>query len=154
MACAVCLIVWLAIHREWVDMAALQADLIPATAPAKILEVLESLCWRSLIEQRSGKYTQQPVVMEYVSDRLIDELCGEITDQVRLSLFQSHVLIQSTAKDYIRESQVRCILEPIADRLLSNFGSLNAVERQVAEILHELRTSQRAGYGMGKQANS
>jgi WD40 repeat protein len=140
---------WLALHREWVDMAALQADLIPATTPAKIMEALESLCWRSSIELRSGKYTQQPVVMEYVSDRLIDEICSEITNQVRLSLFQSHVLIQSTAKDYIRESQVRCILKPIADRLLSNFGSSNAVERQVAEILNELRTSQRAGYGGG-----
>ncbi|WP_019502891.1 NB-ARC domain-containing protein [Pseudanabaena sp. PCC 6802] len=140
---------WLAIHREWVDMPALQADLIPATAPAKILEALESLCWRSLIERRLGKYAQQPVVMEYVSDRLIDKICGEIADRVQLSLFQSHFLIQSTAKDYIRESQVRCILKPIADRLLSNFASLNAVEGQVAAILHELRTSQRAGYGGG-----
>ena len=31
----------------------------------------------------------------------------------------SHALIKATAKDYVREIQIRLILEPIADRLLT-----------------------------------
>jgi WD40 repeat protein len=140
---------WLAINRDWVDVATLQTDLFPTPAPAQILEALESLCWRSLIEQQTGKYTQQPVVMEYVSDRLIEGICAELADETHLNLFQSHVLIKASVRDYIRESQARCLLEPIAERLLTNFGSLTAIERHVDQILNALRASPRPGYGAG-----
>jgi WD40 repeat protein len=140
---------WLAINREAIDVATLQADLFPAVAPAQILEALESLCWRSLIEQQAGKYTQQPVVMEYVSDRLIEKLCTELTDPIQLDLFQTHVLIKASVRDYIRESQARCLLEPIANRLLTNVGSPGAIARQVSHILKILRASPCPGYGAG-----
>ncbi|MEG4407214.1 NB-ARC domain-containing protein [Microcoleus sp. MON2_D5] len=58
---------WLAINREWTTISELQVGIVPTTSRASLLESLESLTWRSLIEQRSGKYTQQPVVMEYVT---------------------------------------------------------------------------------------
>ncbi|MEH1841003.1 MAG: hypothetical protein V7L20_20145 [Nostoc sp.] len=39
--------------------------MVPTVPQAKLLEALESLSWRNLIERRQGSYTQQPVVMEY-----------------------------------------------------------------------------------------
>jgi hypothetical protein len=69
----------LAINRECTT-AELQADILPAISRATILESLESLTWRSLIEKRSGEYTQQPVVMEYVTDCLMgaSHFCKDI----------------------------------------------------------------------------
>ncbi|MEG4229055.1 NB-ARC domain-containing protein [Microcoleus sp. N9_B2] len=61
----------LAINREYTTIAELQAHIVPAISRATLLESLESLTWRSLIEKRSGEYTQQPVVMEYVTDCLM-----------------------------------------------------------------------------------
>jgi DNA-binding HxlR family transcriptional regulator len=70
----------LAINREYTTIAELQADIVPAISRATLLESLESLTWRSLIEKRSGEYTQQPVVMEYVTDCLMDasHFCKDI----------------------------------------------------------------------------
>ncbi|WP_414573060.1 NB-ARC domain-containing protein [Nostoc sp. CCY 9925] len=67
---------WLAINQEWMTIAELQADIVPAISHASLLECLESLTWRSLIEQRAGKYTQQPVVIEYLIDCLIRQFAG------------------------------------------------------------------------------
>ncbi len=62
---------WLAINREWTTISELSKDIVPTARKLDLLEALESLLWRSLIEGRGNNYTQQPVVMEYVSDRLL-----------------------------------------------------------------------------------
>jgi len=83
---------WLAINREWTAIAQLQADIVPTVSRASLLESLESLTWRSLIEKRSGEYTQQPLVMGYVTD------CHES----RSSNLPSGAIIQSRqTADYI-----------------------------------------------------
>lgn len=42
---------WLAINREWTTIGELEADLVPSVSRMKLLETLESLRWRSLIEK-------------------------------------------------------------------------------------------------------
>ncbi|MDJ0570141.1 MAG: NB-ARC domain-containing protein [Pleurocapsa sp. MO_192.B19] len=69
---------WLAINRKWTKISELSADIVPAASKPKLLEALESLCWRSLIEKRSGSYTLQCAVLEYVTERLIEQTTGEI----------------------------------------------------------------------------
>ncbi|MHC5830588.1 MAG: hypothetical protein ACYT04_85250, partial [Nostoc sp.] len=76
---------WLAINREPVVAAVLQEDIVPAVSRANLLEALESLSWRSLIEKSFGGFTQQPVVMEYMTDQLIEQICQEIINfEIRL----------------------------------------------------------------------
>jgi hypothetical protein len=66
---------WLAIEREPVRFAALLADLGPEVARSEVLEALEALNRRSLLERASaGAFTLQPVVLEYVSERLVATL--------------------------------------------------------------------------------
>ena len=82
------IMVSLAINRDWTSLAELVADIVPAVSKGQVLEALESLSWRSLIEQTTStlhgktarRYTQQPVVMEYVTDRLIERVCTEIVE--------------------------------------------------------------------------
>lgn len=82
----------LAINQKWTTIAELQSDIVPAISRAILLESLESLTWRSLIKQRSGKYTQQTLVIEYVIDCLIQQLnTGLLT--VQLSGFSGYALI-------------------------------------------------------------
>jgi hypothetical protein len=50
------------------------------------------------------------------------------------------VLVKATAKDYIRESQIRVILEPIAEKLRADFASLEEIESQFKQILADLRS--------------
>ncbi|MBW4560302.1 MAG: hypothetical protein KME32_03935 [Mojavia pulchra JT2-VF2] len=68
----------LAIKRHWVTLPQLQQDIVPHMSERELLEALLSLQGRSLIEQQSGSYTQQPVVMEYISEKLIGQVCCEL----------------------------------------------------------------------------
>jgi WD40 repeat protein len=151
---------WLAIDREWVSISELREDLLSLAAKSNLLETLKRLGWRSLIEvagstqteTKTAKFTQQPVVMEYMSERLIDKITSEINSET-LELFLSHALIKATAKDYLRESQIRLILQPIADRLLDIFKSKEAIAERSKRLILKLRDICAVGYGAGNQIN-
>ncbi|HEY9661422.1 MAG TPA: NB-ARC domain-containing protein, partial [Allocoleopsis sp.] len=145
---------WLAINREWTSISELQNDIIPAVSKGKLLETLESLNWRSLIEKRSGSYTQQPVVMEYIIERLIEQITTEL-NMAELNLFASYALTKTTVKEYVRESQARLILQLVANNFCQKFSSLAAQEQQILRILMQLRRTetQQSGYGAGNLIN-
>ena len=71
---------WLAIDREPVTLSDLRADFLPQVSLADLLEALTSLERRSLLEKNRTLFTLQPVVMEYMTDRLIERVCGEIEE--------------------------------------------------------------------------
>lgn len=150
---------WLAINRECTSIAELAADIVPRVARSKILISLESLSWRSLIEKQSSRYTQQPVVMEYVTDRLTDQVYQEITQKNILpspthpALFHHHALLKTTVKDYVRESQARLILHPIIHQLQTTFGRSSTLEKHLQHLLESLRNNKLPGYGGGNLIN-
>jgi hypothetical protein len=105
---------WLAIDREWISIADLRADFVSIPSQSKLLDALSSLSRRSLIEKNAGKFTLQPVVMEYVTEQSIERFELEIQSG-NFDLFVTHAIIKAEAKDYIRESQIRLILAPLAE---------------------------------------
>ena len=139
---------WLAINREWVSLAQLRDDIIPAVSPGLLLEALESLQLRSLIEKatlvltqrHSVSFTQQPVVMEYVTERLIEQVCQEIST-AEIVFFDRYALMKAQTKDYLRSAQIRLIIQPVADRLLALFGNKKNIKNYLIQILSKLRMS-------------
>lgn len=129
---------WLAINREWTSIAELIEDIVPNVPRANLLESLESLACRSLIERQSGRYTQQPVVMEYVTGRLIDQIASELAT-AKLQFFKRFALAKNVVQDYIRDSQVRVILVPILNKLLAAFYHPDALTQQLQRILDLLQ---------------
>ncbi len=130
---------WLAVNREPVSFPQLQADCI-SNGNSQLLEALNGLNSRSLIETTNSRFTQQPVVMEYMTQRLIEQVCAEISGQEGLNLFPAYALLKTTVKDYIRASQRRHILAPIAEQLRTTFESPLALEQQLQNILSQLRS--------------
>ena len=145
---------WLAVNREWTTIEELEDDIIPSVSRSRLLEALEALCWRYLIEKQPGKYTQQPVVMEYVANRLIEHIGHELMT-AELNLFISHTLLKTTVAEYVRDSQRRLILKPVADNLRKTFPAISALEQQILRILTTLRRSETklSGYGGGNLIN-
>ncbi|MEM9119394.1 MAG: NB-ARC domain-containing protein [Cyanobacteria bacterium P01_F01_bin.56] len=145
---------WLAINREWTTVEELQADLVPPVPRHRLLAALEALCRRNLLEQQRGRYTQQPVVMEYACDRLIEQVVDELTTAT-LTIFNCHALLKTTVAEYIRDSQIKLILAPIAKEFRRTFISITAIEQQILRILTALRRSesQLTGYGGGNLIN-
>ena len=145
---------WLAIHREPITLTELQADFVTELPKSKLMAVMESLRWRSLIESSAIGFTQQPVIMEAVTESLIERILDEIVAE-QPDVFLSHALIKAQAKDYIRDSQIRVILQPLIDRLLIRLGSPKQLEHKLNRLLVSLRihSANRSNYGAGNLLN-
>jgi WD40 repeat protein len=145
---------WLAINREPLALSELREDVVSPTRKPNLLAALESLERRSLIEQNETLFTLQPVVMEYVTNRLIEQVCEEIASQ-KIELFQCHALAKGTAKDYVRDTQIRFILQPVIEELLIVLKSKRNIENQLAQILERQQEESplEPGYTAGNTIN-
>lgn len=134
---------WLAVNRTWTTIDELSTDLLPTAPRSKLLEAIESLHWRSLIEKKQGTYTQQPIVMEYVTERLVERISAELVRMKEQPPILLHrcASLKTTVKDYIRNSQKRLILEAIARELQATLGSCAAIAQHLKACLTSLRST-------------
>jgi WD40 repeat protein len=133
---------WLAISRELTFIEELRQDIIPTVSRSKLIETLEYLGRRSLIETGTGSFTQQPVVMEYMTEKFIQEICEEIKSG-KINLFNTYSLIKATAKDYIRDNQIRLILKPIIDELLTIFRNKKNIENILKNFVLKMKVQEK-----------
>ncbi len=145
------LMYWLAINREPVPLSTLQEDAV-SMSRLNLLESLESLGRRSLIEQNAACFSLQPVVMEYVTSLFVAKVGAEIS-QRKLELFCSHALIKATSKDYAREAQIRLILKPLVAQLLLQFQGKSNLEEELIAILRAQQGALEPGYVGGNVLN-
>src|SRR2546421_3385175 len=143
-------LLWLAILREPVRLEELLAVLSTPRPPVQVLEALERLGRRSLIEhgQRAGSFTLQSVVLEYATARLIAEAASEI-EQGRLARLIEHGLQQATAREYVRQTQQRLLVAPLLAELRNVYPQRAALEQQLLALLDQLRAwaDYAQGYG-------
>ncbi len=118
--------VWLAIHREPATLVQLRAHLVTPLPLGDLIEALTSLERRSLVERdtprtssHSTQFTLQPVVMEYMTDWLVEQVSQAIlaAPSTVPGPLHTYALMVAQAKDYIRDSQTRQILQPVLDRI-------------------------------------
>src|SRR5256885_3169122 len=143
------LLTWLTVVREWTSLNSLLSLLVPRPTRARVLEALEALWRRSLIERGEGaSFTLQSVVMEYVTDALLEQLSEEVVTQTMDHLHR-YALEQAQAKDYVREIQVRLLVRPLVERLRAALGSDSRVEEQCLSLLRHLRAEDGNSQGYG-----
>ena len=144
---------WLAINREPVSGKELQTDIVSSISSSQILETLEYLIRRSLVERTTTGFTQQPVIMEYVTEKIIETIAEEIISE-NINLFNTYALVKPQGKDYLKDSQIRIILEPLVEKLLIHFGSKQQLEKKLKQVLTLLRNLRfQKGYGAGNIVN-
>ncbi|MDQ2714437.1 MAG: helix-turn-helix domain-containing protein [Chloroflexota bacterium] len=145
---------WLAIERETVSLEEIRANLVRPVANHPLLEALDSLRRRSMIEVPApARFTLQPVIMEYVTQALVRQFCAEYTGESRAT-WMNYALIKAQTKDYVRDSQVRLVLKPVADQLVAEAGK-KGLEQRLSTMLADLRQgySMHPGYMAGNVLN-
>ena len=150
------LLYWLAIERESVTLNELCACVVQEVPRREILESLHSLYRRSLLEkgEHAGFFALQPVVLEYVTERLVEQISTEISCGSFLCL-SNYTLMKAQAKDYIRKSQKQLILQSILDRLFVRHHSKQLIEHQLLFLMNILREKplSEQGYAGGNMLN-
>jgi WD40 repeat protein/DNA-binding CsgD family transcriptional regulator len=145
---------WIAINREAISLKDLRDDIVPLVSQPRLQEALESLGRRSLVKRDRTSFCLQPVVMEYTLDRLVEQMCEEI-HQRNIVLFNSHPLIKAQAQDYVREAQIRSILQPLKEKLLTTLETEDAIQLRLLEIVSQWQqhSSLKPGYVVGNILN-
>lgn len=168
---------WLAIDREPVSFIELKEDILSPVSKSQLSSTIQMLQRRLPIEKSVIRFSLQPVLIEYMTERLIEQIGEEIqipnieffdytinqlidsiTDEIeskKIFLFNNHSLLKALAKDYIRESQIRLILKPIIERLIATFGNRTSLVSHLNEILTNLKQYAHAkiGYAGGNILN-
>jgi len=141
-------LLWLAILREPVTIEELLAVLGTPLSRAQVLEAVEALRRRSLVERgkRPGCFTLQSVVLEYATERFLAEIASEV-EQGTLSRLIDHGLELATAKEYVRQIQQRLLVAPLLAQLRNVYPQRAALEQQLCALLVQQRA--RADYAQG-----
>lgn len=146
----------LAIAREQTALSDLSAGLRYPITKGEVMEAMHSLRSRSLVERGENGvvFMLQPVILEYITNLLIAQVSEEICSS-KPALLLTHALLQAQAKEYIRTSQARLLLQPMLARLVSHFGARQSLEAQLERLLQQLRALPQAkqGYGGGNIVN-
>jgi hypothetical protein len=136
------LVYWLAIAREPITGKELRANLITHHhAPGEIINALQSLARRCITigsnaardRLRQRKWSIQPVMIAYVSRRLIDRFVAELAPELctnssitdlpdRFFHVNHYAIIQPKAKDSIRQTQRKLMIQPTIERLTTTWS--------------------------------
>jgi WD40 repeat protein/transcriptional regulator with XRE-family HTH domain len=145
----------LAIERESIRLAELAAQMAPNVGRNAVIQAIETLRRRSLVERADGgaTFALQSMVLEYITDRLVEGVADEIGRGEPVTVVELPV-IKAQAKDYVRQAQERLIGTPIVQRLNARFSDAGAQQR-LLDLLNGWRGRPAAaqGYGPGNVVN-
>ncbi|RCJ39680.1 NB-ARC domain-containing protein [Nostoc minutum NIES-26] len=104
------MVYWLAVNQDAVSVRKLQENSIPGLSQRLsqrlILEAMELLQKRSLIESQASHFSLSPVLMEYALERLIEENF-KFSKEKEENLLMSHTIFATQLKDYMEESHIK-----------------------------------------------
>jgi WD40 repeat protein len=148
----------LAVAREPVGLAELLSAIGHRAERGAVLDVVEALRRRSLIERTeidgTAAFTLQPVVLEYVTSGLVETVADELAGEAPVEQVVVRPLVKAQATDYVRQTQERLIGAPVLLVLNARYGERGTEERLLA-LLEDWRGRPPAeqGYGPGNVVN-
>lgn len=143
------LLLWLTIERDPASAKQLAHDVAGAIGGARVLQALETLLQRTMIERvNHDTFSLQPMVQEFLIEQFVEQVASEL-EAGRLELICRYALLQGAAKEQVRLSQSRLIVDPCLARLRAQRGSSEAVVFALISYLDVLRDlpTQQQRYG-------
>jgi WD domain, G-beta repeat len=139
----------MAVEREPISLAEMSRDMPRSAGRNTVIEAIENLRQRSLVErgERGATFTLRSMVLEYMTDRLVASVAEEI-ERGQPVVLDEQPLIKAQAKDYVRQTQERLIGVPILQRLTDKHGETRTEQRLLA-LLDGWRAKPAAEHGFG-----
>jgi nucleoside phosphorylase len=146
---------WLAIAREAMTVDSLHDDLLTQESKESLANGLSILLDRDLVLRSEVGFTLENLVLEYLTDRLVEEFSADIISGSSITLLNSHAMLVASSKEHVRASQSRLLLRPVSDRVVSNHGGNSEAARYLWALLARLRVERgrRPGYATGNLIN-
>ena len=135
------IVYWLAIYRDPAALSELRKD-TASISIEELLETLDSLKRRSMIEGKRASFTLQSIVIDYVTQRFVNQIVREICEDTPIqnfNFFKTYPLMKVQEKEYIRDAQERQILQPVLNQLRSLFNNEQGVKERLDWHLKRLQ---------------
>ena len=133
---------WLAIKELPLSLSQLGSNLIFISSQGKLLEALESLLRRSLIERNLEKEEilfslPQPIVKQYIINRICETICQEIQKVSKSQRLEQLELLRNLAlvENKTDSAQKSLIIQLIVNQLCRIFRDERLVREQLNKIL-------------------
>lgn len=143
------LMFWLTVERAPTTAQQLAANFVQPPVHRVLLEALRSLHRRSLVERDTldpqmntegeAVFSLQNVVLEYSTEHFRELICAELTSE-KFDYCLRHALVKAQATDHVRNTQIRLILQPIAQYLLETYGQ-RGVAAKLQHLVDKLRST-------------
>ena len=145
---------WLAIEREPISYSELKENILSASDKERLSSTLQTLQRRLPLERSPEGLSLQPVLIEYLTLRLLEKLALEIEENTPV-LLNRYALLKASGKDYIREIQRNSILKPLLQRLLDKYSSADKLAARFKQVLSTLQNQALVvpGYAGGNLTN-
>lgn len=124
---------WLAVNRRPMSLIELQRFLVSHISKRDSSSVLQNLQMRIPLERSKAGFTVQPIIIEYVTEKIIDLSANELSNSEIVFLNQ-HCLVMATTQDYIKETQFRLLVKPISDVITSSVGKNGFAQRLLSML--------------------
>jgi WD40 repeat protein/transcriptional regulator with XRE-family HTH domain len=131
---------WLAISGEPLDLETIQKRSVLGEGLNTYSAGLKALFKRFLIERSEDKqsFILQNVVVEYVLERLLNQLHGEIIEQ-KPDLLHRYRLLQTQMRESGRQTRLRLIFTPLLNELEITLKRAEVVAEYLKKLLKHLR---------------
>ncbi len=143
---------WFVVWHEATTLRNARQDLLRPISQKELIETLESLHQRSLIEKLNSHFTLQSVVLEYLTHQFVEDIFREILNETP-ALLRSHALMQAQAKDHVMQAQVQAIVRPLLKKLLELYDRQELEDKFKRMISSIRRKDLVKGYAPGNMIN-
>ncbi len=141
---------WMAIRRQPLTFEELVMLLGTPQPPNQVLEATSTLLRRSLLERgkRAASLTLHSVVLEYVTEVLIEEAISELVHGT-LSRLLDHGLSLADVSEDVRKTQEQLLIAPILASLSRIYPGRDEVEAHLLALMEQLRQRAASAQGYG-----
>ncbi|WFU79402.1 patatin-like phospholipase family protein [Bradyrhizobium sp. CIAT3101] len=146
------LIVCLALNREPIALEEIRQTVLDIDVRQQIESAIQSFQTRLPLVRSKQSLTLQPVIMEFVTQKVLSAVVREI-ELGEPELLDKHILLRATAKDYVRDIQKRLILDEAIRRARETSLNIADFDRKLARLLTRKRQLGLTGYTAGNVIN-
>ncbi|MFQ4142570.1 NB-ARC domain-containing protein [Chlorogloeopsis sp. ULAP02] len=95
----------IAVNPDLISLQTIESQILPSLPKQLLLQGIELLRRRSLVEKQASGFSLVPVLREYIIERLIEESWKFSTEKAG-SLLITHAFLEKQLKNYIQESRL------------------------------------------------
>ena len=145
---------WIAINRIPISYIELKDDLLLSVSKDGLSNNLQKLQRRIPLEKIESRFTLQPVLLEFITEKFIKIISQSLINNA-IPILNQFSILKAMTRDYVRNSQERKILKPIYEIFFDAEGNKENVEKCLKKCLDFLRISYqiKSGYAGGNILN-